>query len=413
MPRSAVIFCRQTLSVPSFCRHNISMARKTTRRTGQGTVYHRKDGRWEAAITHGYNENGNPKRYRVIRATRDEAVKALNDIITNLNLGVPVEMPKQTVEEYLAFWLKEHITPHRAPKTTRFYEQMIRLHINPKVGRLQLSKLSAQHIQSLLNAVQDAGLTPRTVQAVRATLRSALTTAWKWSLIRENPATRVNVPRVVKSAPVYLTFEECGALADAAAGHYLENLIILALGTGLRLGEATGLTWDRIDFDRETLRVDQQLQRVASKFTLRDLKSSSSHRTLPLNEQALSALQAQRALQMMMKVKDGEEFNRMGLVFTTPDGLPLDPKTVDSNLKKFATAAGVKKVVGFHKLRHTVATHMAATGVPLTVVKDQLGHSQISLTANTYSHAVPSALREASNALGRLMADRGKSDSEA
>lgn len=98
-------------------------------------------------------------------------------------------------------------------------------------------------------------------------------------------------------------------------------------------------------------------------------------------------------------------FNVLGLVFTTTEGKPLYQKTVDENLKRFASAAEIVKPMSFHKLRHTVATHLAAQGTSLAIVKDQLGHSQIGITINTYGHAVPTALRAAADTLDGLFSE--------
>lgn len=379
--------------------------RKKTRRTGQGTVYQRKDGRWEGAITHGYNEQGNPKRHRVIKATRDEAVKALNDIIVKLSLGVPVHEEKQTVNDFLDYWLKETVEG-KAPKTYRFYEQMTRLYIKPTAGHIALGKLNAQHVQALLNKYRDQGLSARTVSGIRATLRAALNTAWKWNLIRENPALRVTAPKIEKSEAIYLTPKEASTLVDKSSRHHIGRMIELALLTGLRIGEITGLRWEDVDFEGHVIRIRKQLQRVDKVLQLRDLKSQSSKRVLALGETGMDCLKRQRAEQLLWstgKDESKDSFNPLNLVFTDKGGKGLDPKTVDKFLKGFAELAEIKKTISFHKLRHTVATHMAANGVPLHLVKDQLGHSQIALTSNTYAHAVPTALRSAAEQIEAIM----------
>ncbi len=383
----------------------MASTRKKTRRLGQGSVSQRKDGRWEGAITHGYNEKGNPLRHRVTKATQAEAVKALNDILMKLSLGVPVGEEKQTLGDFLDYWLRETATA-KAPKTYRFYEQMIRLYIKPAAGHIALGKLNAQHVQALVNKYRDKGLSPRTVQGIRGTMRASLNTAWKWNLIRENPALKVSVPKLERGEAIYLNPEEATALIAKAQDHYIGKLIEFALLTGLRIGEATGLRWEDVDFEGRIIRVRRQLQRVDKVLQLRDLKSASSRRILAIGEAGAQCLQSQRADQILWSAAKDESkgaFNSMGLCFTDRQGKPLDPKTVDKHLKAFAELAGVGKTISFHKLRHTVATLMAASGVPLHLVKDQLGHSQISLTSNTYAHAVPTALRSAAEQIEAIM----------
>ena len=379
---------------------------KRTRRTGQGTVYQRKDGRWEGAITHGYSEAGNPKRYRVIKQTRADAVAALNQIIMDMNLGVPVTETSQTASQFLEFWLEQEVRPSKAPKTVRFYEQMTRLYIEPSIGHLSLKEITPQHVQTLLNKMAKKGLSPSTIHHVKTTLTVALNTAVKWSLLRQNAATRANAPKIERKDPVFLSLPEAKALLVATSEHYLSRLIELALLTGPRIGEATGLRWEDVNFDLGVIQIRTQLQRVDGTLILRGLKSNSSRRTLALSANAIECLKGQRANQLLWQTHqvEGQPFNKLGLCFTGMDGRPLDPRTVDNNLKKFAKKAGVEKQISFHKLRHTVATHLAASGIPLSVLKEQLGHSQISLTVNTYSHAVPTALRQAADRLDDLLA---------
>jgi integrase len=210
----------------------------------------------------------------------------------------------------------------------------------------------------------------------------------------ENPVARVSPVQRDQEEVVYLTPEEVGRLNEACKGHYVSNLVEFALLTGVRLGEALGLRWEDVDLIDGTVRIRQQLQRVNNEFVLRPPKSSSGRRNLALVPRAVSLLQDQHANQILWESTSKEDFNALHLVFTGVDGRPLYQKNVDVLLKRFAKQAKIQKSISFHKLRHTLATHAAASGkVSLAALKDQLGHSQISTTINTYRHAVPTALR--------------------
>ncbi len=377
---------------------------KKTRRTEFGSVTPRKDGRWEGAVTIGYNENGNPVRRRVYGATRAEASEKLKAILTQISLGVSPQQDRQTVAEFLDFWMKEHVS-HLEPKTRRGYEQIVRLYLKPHIGRFRLAHLTAQHVQAMLNRLGTEGtapgarpLSPQSVRLTRAALRAALNLAWKWGLVRENVAARTTPPKSPQHEVDFLTVVEAQALVQASRDHYMGGLIQIALLTGLRLGEATGLVWEDVDMEQGCIRVRCQLQRVEGTLVRKSLKSRSSRRTLSLSEAGRQALARQRELQRLWRLDADPDapFNPLDLCFTNEQGKPLDPKTVDENLKKLCAKAGVKRI-SFHKLRHTLATHLVASGESLAVVKDQLGHSQIGLTLNTYSHAVPAALKRAAD----------------
>jgi integrase len=248
-----------------------------------------------------------------------------------------------------------------------------------------------------MNDKHAEGLSANFVRGLRAVLRSSLTQAWKQGLIEQNVASRTNAPKIEHKDPEFLTPGEAQRLLQAAKGEFLEPLIAFTLATGVRIGEVSGLRWSDVDFNRETVSIAKQLQRVGGKLILKDVKSKSSRRTLHLSGIALNALQQQRASTLL----DAHE-NPLGLVFLNHEGRPLDPKYVDDHVKRIMRTAGVR-VMSFHKLRHTAATLMVAAGVELHQVKQQLGHSQISLTANLYAHGVNEAQRKAANKLDAVL----------
>jgi integrase len=382
---------------------------------GSGSIFKDKTtGAWNAQVLIGYTEQGKPKYQRVRRKSEREATDALNDLITKLNLGLPTDQPKQTLGQFLDEWLKDTVKPHREPKTYRVYEQIVRLYLKPGLGHVKLAKLNAPQVQAAFNHLSKSGgkpdadgnstpLAAKTVKDVKGVLCSALSCAWRAGLIRDNPAKKVLTPKVEQREALFLRAEEAANLIEFSRSHYIGPLIEIALMTGLRLGEATGLTWADIDFSTGTIKIRQQLQRVNGTLILKSLKSRSSKRNLSLPKAGLDTLQEQRNRQLIASAdhKGKGHFNELQLVFTSTLGRPLDGTYIDDVLKSLCTKAGVTPV-SFHKLRHTAATHLAAAGIPLTVVKDQLGHSQIGLTANTYSHAVPAALKSAGDKLGEM-----------
>lgn len=365
-------------------------------------MFKRADGRWVAQVLLGYE--GGKARYKTSYARSEkDAVAKLNEAIAAVATGRHVPTQRVTVAQFVEEWLEQTVKPHRAPKTYRSYRQLYEHHLKDSIGRLDLKKLTHMHVQRLINEKDKAGYAPNTVDRIRATLRSALAIAWKQGLVAENVAQRVSVPKKVKKDPTFLQPEEAKRLIEVAGQTRFGNLIELALHTGMRIGEVTGLRWSDVDFDNEILRVRVQLQRVESKLVLRELKSASSRRSLPLTARALDALKREKAEQLLLKSVLGERFaNPMDLVFLNAEGRPMDQKHVHKHLKSALSGAGLPDV-SFHSLRHTAASLMVAAGVPLQVVKDQLGHSSILLTSGTYAHMVPAAQREGAERLSRLL----------
>lgn len=383
-----------------------SGSKKTrTRRSHGYSVFKRKDSRWEYAVVVGYNENGNPKRIRGYCATRAEAVQEAQKLVVKRDAGgyVPIS-ENPTVADWIDHWLTEVVKPNLAPKTFAYYSGFCKHHIVPAIGKVKLREVTPERVQKLLNEGLKKGLAPSSVRGLRATLRAAMSEAWRGSYVENNPVERTRPPKVEKKDPEHLSVAEGKKLIEASERHPLGNLFVFALFTGARIGEATGLRWENVDFERKTVRFVAQLQRIESKLVLKGLKSKSSRRTLALPSQAFKALQDQRTGQMVALSIYGEGLNPEGYVFTTDDGRPLDPKTVNDNLKALLKRAGIKEV-SFHTLRHTAATMLVAAGVPLNQVKEQLGHSQVALTADLYAHAIDEGKIKAAETLGRVFGD--------
>lgn len=403
------------------------MAEVKRRRRAHGyTTYKRKDGRWGWAVTIGVNAKGNPQRVQGVCKTETLAQTAAIEVLGKHRQGLEPQTGRdKTVEVYLNEWLELYIRPHREPKTVKYYEGMIKHHLAPAIGRIGLRKLTAANVQKMLNDSakpftikvkkkdEDGKFievevvkkrSAETIRGIRATLRSGLGQAYKDGLIAQNPATRVNTPKGERKDRDYLKPDEINTLFERAKGHPLERLILVALLTGMRVGELTGLTWENVDLDAKTLKVRAQLQRIEGTLQLKRLKSDNANRTLYIAPTAETAFKDQRAEQMIQKATmiDKGEYNPLNLVFLNPEGRPLDPKYIDKHLKALLASAGIRSM-SFHKLRHTAATLSLASGAPISTVKDQLGHSQIALTVNTYGHAVSGAMKSVAESLERAI----------
>lgn len=373
------------------------MARSKTRRADGYSTYERSDGRWGWAVTIGVDGlTGNPKRRQGTCRTKREAVEKAQAVLEMYKQGaLPAEGRTPRLGDFLDEWLKDVVVPNLAPKTTKYYRDMCRLHIVPELGNLPLRKITQQTVQRLLNEKAAEGLSPSTVRGFCAVLKTAFNYAIDLKQVTINPTVRVKLPKLEPKEIQYLTQDQVRVLLSTSMGHPLHSLFVLALATGMRIGELTGLTWDDVDLESRTIRVRQQLQRVEGSLVLRGLKSRSSRRVLHVADIALQALREQK-----------ERLSDLGiereLVFVTEVGTPLDQRNINRALYGLLELAGLPRV-SFHALRHSAATLSVSNGVPLAVVRDQLGHSSIALTAGAYSHAVPEAMRRAADHLSGLL----------
>jgi integrase len=374
---------------------------KTPRRkrgAGDANYRHRADGRWEVRFT---LPNGKSKS--VYAKTRQEVQQKHRAALRDLDNGLNLSAGNQTVAQFAAHWLEYVAPPRVRPSSYRHYEQLLRVHVIPALGRITLSKLTSVQVQHMLNEKSKSGLSPRTVSHIRAVLRDALNQALRWALVTRNVAALARPPRQAKTLVHPLTADQARAFLEFCKDDRLGPLFAAALSTGMRQGELFGLGWDDIDFERNTVRVRRALQRVKGKPTFVEPKSESSRRTITLPAVAMAAFRTQRTRQRDQRLLAGDQWQDWGLVFTSSKGTPLDGPNVNKRLQKLLEQAGLPRQ-RFHDLRHGCASLLLAAGVPPRTIMGVLGHSQISLTLNTYSHLSPALERDAADALDRMLA---------
>ena len=218
-------------------------------------------------------------------------------------------------------------------------------------------------------------------------------------------ATLVDPPRVQRREIEPLDPSDARLLLAAVRDNRLEALYSVALSVGLRKGEALGLHWKDIDFETGTLSVRTSLQRIGGRLQLVEPKSSRSRRVIFLPDATVEALRRHRARQQQERLLEGPRWHDTGLVFTTKIGTPFDPRNVTRHFKKILTNAGLPQK-RFHDLRHTCASLLLVQGVNPRVVMEVLGHSQISLTMDTYSHVIPEVQQDAAELMNALLKEK-------
>ena len=373
----------------------------TRRGPNEGSVYQRKDGRWEGAVHMGY-ENGKRVRKFAIGNTRAEVVAKLAPIIRARDERRPVPNQRTKLGPFLRRWLDEVAKPTIRASTYASYNDIIRLHLIPGLGRIALAKLSPDEVQAFLNAKLASGLSPRRVQYLHAVLRRALVTAERWGMASRNVAKLVDSPRVAHHEIRPLTAAQARQLLDASVDDRWLGLYVTALGTGLRQGELLALRWDDIDLDGRRLEVRHTLARVGGVLTLLEPKTERSRRIVVLPELVVNALRAHRTRQRMERLVAGSRWVDSGHVFATTVGSPQDAAAVTRAFKRALARAGLPES-RFHDLRHAAATFLLGRGFTLEDVKNLLGHSSIVLTSNTYGHVLEQRQRQVARGMDAVL----------
>ena len=409
--------------------------KRKSRANGEGTIYQRKDGRWEAA---GYvlTADGTRKRVRVYGTTRREAADKLTEKIADSNRGLPVATADSTVGDYLTYWLNG-VAVHRLRENTHArYAACIRLHLMPGLGTKKVARLTAKDVRTFLDRLRttcqcctqklDAErksccavgeccqkwLSPLTVTYVHSVLKSALEHAVREDELPRNVARNVKAtaPRPRRFRP--FTAAEARRFLDAARADRLHAMYALALRTGLRKGELLGLHWEDLDLTNGTASIRRSLQRTRTGgLTHLPTKTLASERRIALPTECIRSLKEHKEQQDKERKTAGSAWQDGGLVFTTPTGRPLDPANLTRRFRSFLNRVGLRRI-RFHDLRHSTATLLLEQGVDLIVIKELLGHAHIGVTAGVYAHVRLRLQRQAIDRLTAALMEEGDGPEE-
>lgn len=349
----------------------------------EGSIYQRADGRWAAVIDLGWHA-GKRTRRSTYHRTRKAAHEALTRALRDVEQGVQPGSRRETVGAYLIGWI-EQIRGDVRPSTWRRYEQIVRNQLIPHLGKLRLARLTPTDVEAML---RELDVSPRTAHHVKAVARAALARAVRHGLVMRNAAALAAAPHAKRREIQALSPEEVRRLLAAIGGHRYEALFTLAVSTGMRLGELLAVRWPDVHPTGRTLRVSHTLQWIGGVAQLGEPKTARSRRTVQLPEVALRTI---------------ETLPRTSVyVFCNDRGGPLHPATAYHALQRVLAGAGLPRV-SFHALRHSYASALLAQGVHPRIIMEALGHSQISLTMNTYAHVIPALERDAADQMDRLL----------
>ena len=398
------------------------MPRKSNTRAaqGSGSIRQRPDGTWEARYVVGKDPGtGKSIRKSVYAKTQKEVRQKLAQAIAAIDNGEYFEPTKMTLGQWLDIWVKDYMGDKKY-LTVKHYKAQVEAHIRPALGAMKLSQLKPHVIQSFYNELLRTGrivpkydekgkivkqngqtvteqmpLSPKSVRNVHGILTKALSVAVDMGYLKTNPADRVTLPKVERKEIVPLTDEQIKDFLMQAEGDEYEIILKVILFTGLREAEATGLTWDCVDFKAGTVKVCKQLQKRPIKdggFTFAPLKNDKV-RILKPAPTVMELLSRRRTEQLRQRLAAGDTWEgwsnadeqKTALVFTTTTGSNLSPQTVYNHYKKIAVQIGAPSS-RVHDLRHTFAVLSLQNGDDVKTVQDNLGHATAAFTLDVYGH---------------------------
>ena len=353
---------------------------RARRLPGEGSIYKRADGRWTGSV----EVPGNSRRRRYVYGrTKSEVAAKLRE---TRRAGPLPSTRTPTWSEWSVYYVQVVAVRKVAPRTLSGYASMLRLHVDPVLGRLRLDRIRADHVEAVLGRCSTAGLSGTSSLHVYRCMSHALKVAAQRGHLTVNPCSLVDAPAATTGEAVPLTTAEArNVLATACGGRNAARWSV-ALALGLRQSEALGLRWSDVDFDAGTLRVSRQLARGTHE--LIEPKSSSGRRVVSLPGTLLAELRGQRMAYVAERLAAGSVWQERDFVFPRPDGLPTSHRADRSAWARLLEDAGVPHRP-LHAARHTAATLLLLQGVDVRVVQGVLGHASSTLTRDTYQHLVP------------------------
>ena len=314
------------------------------------------------------------------------ARKALREFETERSLCRQVVPRPITLDQWLDYWMDEVVKPNRAETTVYGYNKIIDNHISPALGDITLQKLTPQDIQKYYTMLmREKGLSPNTVRRHHDLLSSALRMAVKQEVLSRCPTDRVEPPRVVPFEAKFYGPEDLRRLCLLSEGTWLEVVVKLAAGLGLRREEICGLRWPNVDFNQRVVQIKEARTAAGASIIQKTTKTRSSTRTLYLSDSLYNLLLREQQRQQQECILSGRDWDGTGMVLLDRHGEPYPPNAVSLAFTRFIRRNNMPKIT-LHGLRHTFATVASAQGAPLFDIGKALGHSTPSTTGRIYTH---------------------------
>jgi integrase len=304
-------------------------------------------------------------------------------------------------------WLGTYAKHNVRLSTYTAYTGYSRNHIIPALGSIMLRKLSPTHLQDFYQAKLTGGrldrkqgnLAPRTVKYFHSIIRESLQHAFEQNLVPRNVADAVKPPKGTRPPIKVWNEEEARTFLKAAENAPYAPLWLVLLATGVRRGEALGLRWKDVDLRKGTISIRQTLVEVNGYVSFGEPKTKSGRRTIELDTMCIAALTAHRDAQTFRRKAVGDAWRDYDLVFTTADGNWLSPRNVEREFYAIVKRAALPRL-SVHGLRHTCATLLLLHNVNPKIVSERLGHANVGITLDTYSHVLPTMQKQAAEAIG-------------
>jgi integrase len=341
--------------------------------------------------------------------TKRECEAALGEVLSALRSGAFVEASRRTVRSFLLDEWLPVVQPALRATTWSTYRTHMESYVIPILGDVELQRLTPAQLGGLYRKLlkdgrrrRKGGLSPKSVQNTHRALHRALRDAVRWGYVVRNVADAVDPPKSKQAEMKFWTPSDLRTFLASVETDRLYAAWVLTATTGMRRGELAGLRWVDMDFPAGRVHIRKPRVMADGEVVISEPKTKRGRRGIALDHRTLGALRAWQERQSQERELVGKGYVDSGMVFTQPDGSAIKPYLFTDWFEAHVKRAGLPRI-RLHDMRHSYASAALAAGVPAKVVSERLGHANIGITMDTYSHVVPALDQDAADTVAELI----------
>lgn len=363
--------------------------------------------KYKIEVVYGYNGNHKKRVTKVYNGRKKEAEQLEAELITKLKNNEPFENNKITIASLCDEYLK-YKSDKIAIKTYKTYEMYINNYIKKCIGHIKVKNLTVKLLEDFyVDLKNNTTLSDLTIKHIYEIMNGVLSCAKKWGYVINNVNENVEHIKVEKREIQCYTPKEVQKLIKVLKSESLkyQALILLAIDSGARRGELTGLTWDDIDYTNNSINISKVTQYVNGVGIFeKEPKNKTSIRKVIVSETTMNVLKEYEKSQLRLRLKLSNKWENSKRVFTTDYGADMHPDTPSKILTKVIKKYNLK-YINFHALRHTSISLQINNDIPVQLISKRAGHSSTTITYNTYSHFFDDSFKGIADTMNNYLKD--------
>ena len=352
-----------------------------------------KNKKYKIDIPIGYNGNKRIRHIETFYGGKKEAVLRESELKIQLKNNTYVKKNAMTMQELIDEWLKSK-KGNIGIKTYQEYERYCK-NIGHCIGHIKVKDLNVKILEDFYNELRE----------IHTLVSEILNSAIKWGYLYNNPNQNVTPIKVHKKEIECYSPEDVEKLIEVLQKEPIkyQAVIFLALDSGCRRGELTGLTWNDVDFEKSTININKATQYVSGYGTFeKTTKSDTSNRIVYITPTTIQVLKKYKAEQDKQRLLLGNKWQNSNRVFTTDYGEDMHPDRPYKILKQIIKKYDLKDIT-FHGLRHTSISLQISSGIQTQIISKRAGHSNISITHSIYSHFFDNGFKEVADKMDTFL----------